>query len=334
MTDPTMTNPTLAIATLGGTISMQAHSGQRGVSPTLTAEAALAATPALRALADVHAATLCLQPSASLSVADLMGVLDWANEQADSGAQGIIVTLGTDAMEEAAFLLDLLWDHETPLVLTGAMRAATQAGADGPANLLAAAFTALEPGSRSRGVQVVINDSIHSARHVSKCDSLAMEAFASPLFGRQGVVIEGRVVYFRPPVARLTLPRPRQCDNHVALLEASLADPPLLLERIIDAGYSGLVVAGFGAGHVSRDWATAIHTLTKVIPVVIGTRTGSGPTASETYGFAGAEIDLIAKGALMAGLLSPRKARLLMWVLIGCGRVEELGLWLDAMSDG
>jgi len=319
-----MTKPVLAIAALGGTVSMQAQAGHRGVMPSLTGEAMLAAVPGLSALADVHAETLCLRPSASLDFEDLLRLLDWANRQVDSGAQGVIVTQGTDTMDETAFFLDLLWEKDAPLIITGAMRAATQPGADGPANLLAAAQVALDEGSCRRGVQVVMNDQIHSARYVSKCDSLAVHAFASPLFGPQGLIIEGRAVYLKPAHTRSTLPAPERRHHHIALLEATLGDAPLILERVVDLGYSGVVIAGFGAGHVSREWAQVIGNLAATIPVIVSTRTGSGSTARETYGFEGGELDLIAKGARMSGLLSPRKARILLWLLVGCKREGEL----------
>ncbi|WP_110948497.1 asparaginase [Pseudomonas bohemica] len=323
-----MTKPVLAIAALGGTVSMQAQAGQKGVMPSLTGEALLAAVPGLSALADVRAETLCLHPSASLDFDDLLHLLEWANRQVDAGAQGVVVTQGTDSMDETAFFLDLLWEKNVPVVITGAMRAATQPGADGPANLLAATRVALDEGSRGRGVQVVMNDQIHSARYVSKCDSLAVHAFASPLFGPQGLIIEGRAVYLKAPHARLTLPAPVLRSHQIALLEATLGDAPLILERIVDLGYSGVVIAGFGAGHVSREWAQVIGRLTGTLPVIVGTRTGSGSTARETYGFEGGELDLIAKGARMSGLLSARKARILLWLLMGSGREDELEHWL------
>jgi len=323
-----MTKPVLAVAALGGTVSMQAQAGQKGVMPSLTGEALLTAVPGLSALADVHAETLCLRPSASLTFEDLLQLFDWANSQVDAGARAVIVTQGTDTMDETAFFLDLLWEKDAPLIITGAMRAATQPGADGPANLLAAAQVALDESSLGRGVQVVMNDQIHSARYISKCDSLAIHAFASPVFGPQGLIIEGRAVYLKAPHSRVTLSTPNRRSHHIALLEATLGEAPLILERAVDLGYSGVVVAGFGAGHVSREWAQAIGTLTDTVPVIVGTRTGSGSTARETYGFEGGEMDLISKGARMSGLLSPRKARILLWLLIGCKREDELEQWL------
>ncbi|NWB90462.1 asparaginase [Pseudomonas agarici] len=319
--------PKLAIAALGGTVSMQTRNADEGVIPTVSGETLLESIPELSTLARVSVETLGLLPSASLDFEFLLSVLSWAHGQISQGAVGVVITQGTDTLEETATFFDYLWDHEEPLVLTGAMRSAAQAGADGPANLLDACRIALAENSRHRGVQVVMNGQIHAASTVRKTDSLALQAFTSPVFGPVGMLVENAVRYLRPPAQRRVLPIPHQCAK-VALLEASLCADTLLLENIVELGYDGLVIAGFGAGHVSEQWAEVIEGITRKIPVIIATRTGSGPTAQCSYGFKGGEIDLIQKGASMAGFLCPRKARVLLWLLIGCQRQDELASYL------
>ncbi|WP_448109261.1 asparaginase [Pseudomonas azerbaijanoccidentalis] len=320
--------PKLAIAALGGTVSMQARNAGEGVIPTVSGETLLASLPELSTLARVTVETLGLLPSASLDFEFLLSVLSWANFQVKRGATGVVITQGTDTLEETAMFFEYLWPHDTPLVLTGAMRSAAQPGADGPANLLDACRVALADGSRQRGVQVVMNGEIHRAINVRKTDSLALQAFSSPVTGPVGLLMEDRVCYLRPPVRRTVLPLPQQTTQKVAMLEASLSADTLLLENILVLGYDGLVIAGFGAGHVSQRWATIIERIAEKIPVIIATRTGSGSTAQATYGFDGSEMDLIRKGALMAGFLCPRKARILLWLLIGCQRQHELTHYL------
>ncbi|MBD9589562.1 asparaginase [Pseudomonas sp. PDM03] len=316
--------PKLAIAALGGTVSMQARHASEGVIPTVSGETLLASIPELTLLAEVSIETLGLLPSASLDFGFLLNVLSWANFQIKQGAIGVVITQGTDTLEETATFFDYLWDHDAPLILTGAMRSAVQAGADGPANLLDACRVALASSSRQRGVQVVMNGQIHSASAVRKTDSLALQAFSSPIVGPVGLLVEDSVRYLRPPVPRNVLPLPVQTTQRIALLEASLSADSLLLENIVGLGYAGLVIAGFGAGHVSVNWAERIETIAQKIPVIVATRTGSGATARSTYGFDGGEIDLTRKGALMAGFLCPRKARILLWLLVGCHRQDEL----------
>jgi L-asparaginase len=320
--------PKLAIAALGGTVSMQARNAGEGVIPTVSGETLLASVPELATLARVTVETLGLLPSASLDFDFLLSVLSWANFQIKQGAVGVVITQGTDTLEESATFFDHLWDHEEPLVLTGAMRSAAQPGADGPANLLDACRVALAEDSRLRGVQVVMNGQIHPACRVRKTDSLAVQAFSSPVFGPAGMLVENAVRYVRPPAQRTVLPLPQQTTQKVAMLEASLSADTLLLENILDLGYDGLVIGGFGAGHVSERWAEVIKHIAKKIPVIIATRTGSGSTAQYSYGFIGGEMDLIRKGASMAGFLCPRKARVLLWLLIGCQQEDELARYL------
>lgn len=321
--------PKLAIAALGGTVSMQASNTGEGVIPTVSGETLLASVPELTTLARVTVETLGLLPSASLDFEFLLSVLAWANFQVKQGAVGVVITQGTDTLEETATLFDYLWDHDEPLVLTGAMRSAAQAGADGPANLLDACRVALAENSRQRGVQVVMNGQIHAASVVRKTDSLALQAFSSPIFGPAGMLVEETVRYLRPPAKRRVFPLPQQTTQKIALLEASLSADTLLLENILELGYDGLVISAFGAGHISGCWADVVEKIALKIPVIIATRTGSGSTAQSSYGFMGSEMDLIRKGASMAGLLCPRKARILLWLLAGCQRQDKLAHYLN-----
>lgn len=324
-----MSLPRLSIAALGGTVSMQATTADSGVVPHLSGQALLSQVPQLSARASVSVETLCLQASASLDFNLLLDVLDWARQQVHQGASGVLITQGTDTLEETAFFFDLLWPFDTPLVLTGAMRPASQLGADGPANLLQGGLVALSAESRQRGVLVVLNDQVHAAARVRKHDALAMEAFSSPLFGPVGLIVEGNVRYLHPAAARKTLPLPVRRDQRIALLEATLSADTLLLEQLQGLGYQGLVIAGFGAGHVSESWARIAGCLALHIPVVVATRTGTGPTTTASYGFIGGELDLLKRGVRMAGALCPRKVRILLWVLTGCQRIEELPGWLE-----
>ncbi|MBZ9780655.1 asparaginase [Pseudomonas sp. REP124] len=324
--------PKLAIAALGGTVSMQTGKTGKGVTPSVSGETLLASIPGLNTLARVTVETLGLLPSASQDFEFLLSVLAWAKFQIKQGAAGVVITQGTDTLEEAAQFFDYLWPHDQPLVLTGAMRSAVQPGADGPANLLDACRVALAENSRQRGVQVVMNGQIHMAHSIRKTDSLALQAFTSPNMGPAGLLLEDRVCYLRSSDPRVVLPLPQQTSHKVALLEASLSADILLLENIVALGYDGLVIAGFGAGHVSPDWATEIGHIAKDIPVIVATRTGSGSTARATYGFRGGEMDLIRKGVSMAGFVCPRKARILLWLLIGCQQQDEVGRYLNGDS--
>lgn len=312
--------PVVAVLSLGGTIAMtSANNDGPGVRPRLDAAALLDAVPAVATIADIRARSLRSIPGASLSFDDILECLDVAKREVDAGATGVVVTQGTDTLEESAYLLDLLWNRAEPLVVTGAMRHPELASADGPGNLLASVAVAASTTARQRGVLTVLNDEIHAARYVQKTHSSALCAFTSPDTGPVGWVREGvvHILSTLPRLPALPTPPPQQWPN-VALVEAVLGETGGLL-RLIDDAYDAVVIGAFGVGHVSEGMADEIEKLASRIPVVFASRTGSGGTYQRTYGFAGSERDLVARGAIPAGLLDPRKARILLTVLLANG---------------
>lgn len=308
--------PCVAIGVLGGTITMEDSGG--GLRPTLTSSELVASVPALAGLAQVEAVSLASKPGASLTHDDLLNALVWARASVDAGAAGVVLVQGTDTLEESAYLLDLFWDRSAPLIVTGAMRAPGQLGADGPANLFGAVAVAVDGGSRERGVLVVMNDAIHAAERATKRDSLAVDAFRSGALGQLGSIVETQPMYDSLAVRRPPLPSPAAdaTTPRVALVTSCLGDSGDLIELIAAADYDGLVIAAMGAGHVPGVVADAVHAAAQRFPVVVATRTGSGPTASATYSFTGSESDLLARGAILAGWVPPLKARLLLWATL------------------
>ncbi|VVE60163.1 asparaginase [Pandoraea captiosa] len=330
---PHARSPVVAVASLGGTISMTPSDASGGVVPTLDATQLARSVPGLSEVAEIRTESLRQLPSASLGYDDLMAALAWAEQQIEAGASGVVLTQGTDTLEETAFLLDLFWTLPAPLVITGAMRAPQAAGADGPANLLAAVRTACHPESVGRGVLVVMNDTVHHARWVSKSDALAVQAFTSIDGGVAARLVEGRPTYFHASPARARpLARPVRAWPKVALVTAVLGDDGELAEMAVKAGYEAVVIAAQGAGHVSFGFAQRIGTLTAQVPIVIASRAGAGSTASQTYGYVGSEIDLARRGAHLSGWLSPLKSRLLVTALLASGTAaadlgEALANW-------
>lgn len=319
------TRPSVFVGSLGGTITMRSPRGGGAVRPELSAEDLVGAIPQLADVADVWARELAQLPGASLGFADLLGAWAQAVAAVDRGAAGAVLVQGTDTMEESAYLLDLFWDRPAPLVLTGAMRAPDAPGADGPANLMAAVRTAVSPASTGLGVVVVMNDAIHLATKVRKTHASATDAFTSA-DGPIGWVQEGQVLLSPLPRRAEALPAPSDPGaadkTKVALIETCLGDDGQLLRLAARLGYAGAVVGAFGAGHVSAALAEVVSDVGADIPVVYATRTGAGSTLDHTYDFPGSEIDLRRRGAIPAGWLDPRKARLLLWSLLatGCGR--------------
>ncbi|TCC22068.1 asparaginase [Kribbella speibonae] len=303
----------VALFTLGGTISMAG-------THRLTGDDLTAAMPGLHELGHpVEIQDIEKVPSANLTAAKLLEVVDAASKAVAAGAVGVVVTQGTDTLEESSFLADLVWPHPQPLVFTGAMRNPTLAGPDGPANLLAALRVACSPAARDLGALVVFKEEIHAARWVRKTHSTSTATFVSPNTGPIGHVVEDQVRVLTRPL-RLDgvqgSAEPAELDNiHVALYTVTLDDDGLLLQGLADT-HQGLVVAGYGVGHVPAALAPVLGELAARMPVVLTSRTGAGSIVRNTYNSPGSEIDLLQRGLIDGGFLDPYKARVLLRLLL------------------
>ncbi|GAB2541707.1 asparaginase [Brachybacterium huguangmaarense] len=321
--------PRVLALSLGGTIAMsQDASGLRATPPEMPGADEVRTEIAGAEVTHVAIASV---GSPSVRVEHLAEVLERAREAVAAGARGVVVTHGTDTLEESAFLLERFWDLPAPLVLTGAMRPANAPGADGPANLRDAVRTAIAPSARGLGVLVVFDGLVHLADRVAKVSSRSVDAFASEPSGPVALVGERDVRLVYRPTERLgivdgampsALPR-------VPVIALGLGDDGEVLD-LLDGpegpggsgggAIAGLVIAGVGMGHVpALAVARLRHLVEAGVSVVIATRVASGGTAVDHYDYPGSEVDLIRTGCVMAGRLSPHSARLLLQVLLADG---------------
>ncbi|WP_063735779.1 asparaginase [Streptomyces sp. RTd22] len=335
-----LTGRSAAVFALGGTIATTADPRTGELSPALSAEQLLGSVSGLDALGvELRVHDFRRLPSASLSLADLDALHAAIRAELDSGrVDGVVVVQGTDTMEETAFYLDLLHQGEEPIVFTGAMRDATKAGPDGPANLYAAVIAAAGPWLRGAGCVVVLGDEVHAARTVQKGHTTSPAAFTSPGSGPLGLVVEGRVRLHQQLPHRITVPAdaggtadPRPV--RVALHTVAFGDDGTQLD-LLDGQCDGLVIGAIGAGHVPEGLATRLHRLADRIPVVLTSRIGNGPVLTRTYHYPGSEQDLLAAGLIAGGDLSPYKARLLLHRLLstGCHDRTRIAQAFDAIG--
>jgi L-asparaginase len=309
----------VVLFTLGGTIAMAGHH-DGGVVAQHLSDDLVAEIDGLAGI-DIEVRDMQPLPSAALSFDDLLEVVELAAEAVADGAVGIVLTQGTDTLEETAFLVDSVWTADAPFAITGAMRNPTLPGADGPANITAAVEVAASPHAAGRGALVVFNDEIHAARYVRKSHTSSTATFGSPDLGPIGHVIEGRPRFLADLPARrpvVGVSRAALATVRVGLYVAALDDDGGWLATG-GRGQDGLVVAGFGVGHVPPAVAPVLGELAERMPVVLTSRAGSGSVFRATYGAVGSERDLLRRGLLGAGLLHPYQARVLLRLLLAVG---------------
>jgi len=328
--------PRVAVFSLGGTIASTAarDGASGGVTPQLGARELVDAVPQLEDVAHLETVAFRQTASGDLTFADLVALAAEVDRRFADGAVGVVVTQGTDTIEETSFALDLLVGGDRPVVVTGAMRNPTLAGPDGPANLLAAVQVAAAPEASGLGTLVVFNDEVHAARYVRKTHTSSPATFRSMTVGPLGWAVEGRprIAFRVPPLVGLPA-GPGGDVPSVALLTSVLGDDARLVTQIEPLGYAGLVVEAFGGGHVPAHVVPALADLATRVPVVLASRTGGGEALRSTYGFPGSERDLLARGLVPAGFLDGRKARVLLSLLLAAGcDLDGVRVWFERLD--
>jgi L-asparaginase len=310
--------PSVSVLALGGTIA--STGAGEGVTPRLTAEQLVEGVPGLGEVARIEARTFRQVPSPELTLVDLIALAGEIEQRLRRGAAGVVVTQGTNTIEETAFVLDLLVHSESPVVVTGAMRNPTLAGADGPANLLGAVRTAVSEQAAGLGTLIVFADEIHAARFARKAHTQSISPFRSSPAGQIGWLSEGAVRIGARPVGRRRLELGEVVESPpVALLTFGQGDEGLLAAAVEPAGYRALVIEATGGGHVTARTVEELERLAAKMPVVLASRTGSGEVLRRTYWFVGSEADLAQRGLIPAGAMTAAQARMLLRLLLAAG---------------
>ncbi len=316
----------------GGTISMTGDTAASAASPDLDAEGLLDSLPDNVDIEGLRAETVINVPSAHLSLGDQLHICRRARDTARRGI-GVVVTHGTDTLEETAMLCDVLHDAEAPIVFTGAIRPASSPGADGPANLLDAISVAASEAASDMGVLVCFGGEIHHARGARKTDTTSLVAFSSPQTGPLGRVTEGHpTIWSRIP--RNPALDPPDLEARVLVVPTSAGDDGTLARAALETAPDGVVIGTLGAGHVSPDilelWAEAAER----IPVIVYSRPERGVILNATYGYRASERDLRETNVIPAGFLSPQAARMKLLACLGSGlNIEEIR-WAFGQDDG
>ncbi len=322
MTASPATMRPVRVLAAGGTIAMR---GERAV-PALDASELVEQLPQVSGF-HLAAETVLSLPSAHLTLSDALELARRAGEAASAG-EGVVLTTGTDTMEEVAMVCALTYGGDAPIVITGANRPGSAPGADGPANLLDAIILARAPTASGLGVVVAFGGEVHAATTVRKIDSTGPAAFGSPAAGPLGRIVEGRVWLHASPRRPAPIPV-RHLEHRVATVPTGLGDDGLML-RHAASSHDGVVLVALGAGHLPPPVLEALRAAAERVPVLITCRPDRSSMLFSTYGFDGAEQDLRASDAICVPFLSPAAARVALLCALGAG-LDRAGIQ-DALA--
>ena len=320
--------PRVAVLATGGTIAGSAPDAantagyQAGV---IGVAQLLAAVPSLEALAQIHAEQVASVDSKDMSFALWTALAQRVNALlAGDDIDAVVITHGTDTLEETAYLLHLAVKSAKPVILTAAMRPASALSADGPLNLLNAVTLAASGEAAGQGVLVAFNNRIHCARDVAKFSTYAVDAFQSPEIGALGWVQDGRVEFQRRALRPHTVDAPFTADGpwpHVEIVTSYAGVSRIAVDALVGAGVRGIVVAGTGNGSIHATLQQALaEAAARGVAVVRASRVGSGHVMHN-----GAAKD-DALGFVSAGTLSPYKARVLLMLALAAGTSGKAAL--------
>lgn len=310
----------VAVVFTGGTISMLVDPVAGGAVPALDGAAILARTPGLDRLADLVPIDRGRKPASHWTFPELLATA-WAIRDllADPAIDAVVLVQGTDTLDESSFLFDLVLDSPKPVVVTGAMRNASQDGYDGPANLRDAVAAAASDALVGAGVVVVLAGTIEPADDVTKTHATALDTFRSLNAGRLGRVVDGGVVLERPRGPRRPIVAVERLAEPIHVVTATIAMDPAILDAVVDLQPAGIVVAATGSGNTSPGLlAAGERAIAAGIPVVLTTRTAAGG-AHPGYAFPGGGGRWVRAGAMLAGTLGAPKARIALAAGLGAG---------------
>ena len=305
----------IVILATGGTIAGAAATGTQSgyTSGAVTIDAMIAAVPGIKDLANIKGEQVSNVGSQDMSFDIMLTLAKRINEQlAKPDVDGIIVTHGTDTMEETAFFLNLTVKSDKPVVLVGSMRPSTAVSADGPLNLYNAVGVAIDPASKGRGVLVVMNDWIHAAHSLTKTSTTAIQTFMSPLRGVVGVAAYGKNDFYSSPPWKHTSASEFDVSGvtklpRVDIVFACADMPPDLIDASVSNGAKGIVIAGVGNGNMNKaSVEAAARAVKKGVIVVRSSRVVTGTVGRNV------EVNDDELGFIASDELNPQKSRILL----------------------
>lgn len=309
----------ITVLSTGGTIA--STPAEDGATPSKSGEDLIAAVPELESYANIEATEVVQTPSFDMDIESLTALAEQTRTTVDDGTDGVVITHGTDTMEESAYYLDLVLDLSEPVIFTGAQRRSDETSPDGPSNLLTAVRAASHERFRGEGgVYIAFDEELHAARDVTKGHTSALSAFVSPDKCPVAQFTRGDVRVHRNPGSRSDSIDVTATSADVPMVKTGISVGARQLNDALEAGVDGIVVEGTGLGNTTSALGDAIgEALEANVPVVITSRCQGGAVAP-VYGTPGGGETLRSHGIIDGGDLPAHKARLKLMLLI-----EELG---------
>jgi L-asparaginase len=318
------------VFTTGGTIAMRYDPVIGGTVPAVSGPELIEAAPPLAPVCPVEVREFSNIPSPHMTVQRMHALaLQVEDALAGQDVAGVVITHGTDTLEETAYFLDLYVRGDKPVCLTAAMRSAAEISPDGPKNILCAVRTAASREAKGKGALVVMNEEIHAAREVTKTHSANPGAFASPFWGPLGYADADRVIFRRTPLGLQKI-RPAYIEENVYLVKLVAGADDFFFKCLVEKKAKGIVVEGFGRGNVPPAAAAGMaYAVENGIPVVLTTRCPGG-RVSDVYAYEGGVKKLLETGVIPGGEINGQKARIKLMLALGETRdPKQIAVYFD-----
>lgn len=299
----------------GGTISMKTDKKSNAAVPAMCSQDILKLIPGIDNIANIHCMDFGMIPGPHMTPEKMLELSKLISNKAKD-YDGVVVTHGTDSLEETAYLIDLTYDNSKPVVFVGSMRNSSELGWDGPLNLINAVNTVISEDAKNRGVLVVMNNEIHCSSQVTKTNTCSLDTFKSLDFGPIGFVDNNKPYFYFSYTKHQHIPTSK-IESDVTLIKCGCGMDDGILKFCVDSGAKGIVIEGMGRGNIPPKMVTGVeYALNKNIPVVLVSRCISGKV-SDNYGYEGAGKDLTRKGVILGDNLTGQKARIKLMVALG-----------------
>lgn len=306
----------IAVIFNGGTISMKIDERIKAAVPSLTGEEIMEMVTGIEEYAEIESYSFSALPSPHMTpelMLKLSQFVDKIVERED--IDGVVITHGTDTLEETSYFLDLTIKTKKPIVVTGSMRSSSELGYDGPFNLATSICTAISNEAYGKGVLICFNGTLHSAKDVTKVNSMALDAFQTPSFGPVGIVDNNKVIFYRKS-SKVEHLKIKEINSNVTLIKCVAGMDSTYLDYVIEKGVSGIVIEGMGRGNVPPTMVDGIkRCIEKNIPVVLVSRCYEG-RVYQSYGYEGGGKHLRSLGVIFGDNMQGQKARIKLMVAL------------------